>query len=52
MITQGKKNKFLIEFDRTKKRRDLRMQETYFHNLIAYNDAQRHSVVVEDKVSG
>ena len=27
------------------------MQETYFHNLIAYNDAQRHSVVVEDKVN-
>ncbi|XP_078482121.1 uncharacterized protein LOC100181394 [Ciona intestinalis] len=46
----GDRTKFLVEFDRTKKGRDLRMQETYLHDIIAWNDALRHSVVAEDHV--
>ena len=47
---QGSRNRFLIEFDRTKKGRDLRMQETALHDMIALNDALRHNVVADDKV--
>jgi len=39
-----------VEFDRTKKGRDLRMQETALHDMIALNDALRHNVVADDKV--
>nr|CAB3263236.1 uncharacterized protein LOC104266709 [Phallusia mammillata] len=46
----GNRHRFLIEFDRTKKGRDLRMQETALHDIIALNDALRHSVVADDKV--
>lgn len=50
-MLQGSRNRFLIEFDRTKKGRDLRMQETALHDIIALDDALRHNVVADDKVT-
>ncbi|CAK8693273.1 unnamed protein product [Clavelina lepadiformis] len=46
----GSRSRFLIEFNRTRKGRDLRMQETALHDMIAVNDALRHSIVADDKV--